>query len=189
MDHLTALDRAGAGCLRAVEGIGTDQWDDSTPCDDWTVRDLVQHLLGGSRMATVLAEGGTREEAITALSTPLDEGDAPAALRRAFAAEAEAFARPGVLDRTLPHPATDLPGADVLGFRITDRAVHGWDLARATGQDERLDPEVVEVVWAGAEPMIPMLPSIGIFGDGPSGDVGPDADLQTRVLDALGRRP
>jgi uncharacterized protein (TIGR03086 family) len=189
MDHHEALDRAGNGVIRTVSGVRADQWDEPTVCDDWTVRELVQHLLGGSRMATVLAEGGSREEAIAAMEAPLDEAEAVPTLQAAFAAEAEAFARPGVLERVVPHPAADLPAADVLGFRITDRAVHGWDLARATGQDETIDPELLEVVWAGVEPMIPMLPAIGIFGDGPSGDVSEDADLQTRVLDALGRRP
>lgn len=189
MDRNEALGRAGDGFLRRLREVQPDQWDLPTVCDDWTVRQLAQHMLGGSQMAVTLAEGGTREEATAALDTPLDEADPVAAVEAVFAAESEAYARPEVLEATLPHPAADLPGADVLGFRVTDRAVHTWDLARATDQDDTLDPELVEVVWSGVEPMIPMLASIGIFGDGPSGDVGEDADLQTRVLDALGRRP
>lgn len=189
MDQHEALDRAGDGFVQRLRNVSNDQWDGPTGCEDWTVRDLVQHLLGGSRMAVVLAEGGTREDAVAALDEPLDEDDPVAAVEAVFAAESAAFGSPEVLERVLPHPAADLPGADVLGFRITDRAVHSWDLARATGQDDTLDPEVLEVVWAGVEPMVPMLGSLGIFGDGASGDPADEADLQARVLDALGRRP
>ena len=189
MDRHQALDRAGDGFIRRLRGVGADQWDEPTACGDWTVRDLAQHVLGGSQMAIVLADGGTREEATAALDTPLDDADPIGAVERVLATESDAFARPEVLERTLPHPAADLPGADVLGFRVTDRAVHTWDLALATGQDEALDPEVLEVVWGGVEPMLPMLGSIGVFGDGPSGELADDADLQTKVLDALGRRP
>jgi uncharacterized protein (TIGR03086 family) len=189
MDHHEALDRAGDGFLQRLRGVSAEQWDASTPCGDWSVRDLVQHILGGSQMAVTLAQGGTRQEATAALEAPLDESDPVGAIESIFTAEAQAFARPEVLERILPHPAADLPGADVLGFRVTDRAVHTWDLARATGQDEALDPEVLEVVWGGVEPMLPMLGSIGVFGDGPSGDLADDAGLQAKVLDAVGRRP
>jgi uncharacterized protein (TIGR03086 family) len=189
MDQHAALVRAGDGFLLRLRQVTPDQWDDATPCGDWGVRDLAQHVLGGSQMAIVLADGGTREDAIEAIAAPLDETDPVAAIEAVFAAEAEAFGRAEVLERVLPHPAADLPGADVLGFRITDRAVHTWDLARATGQDESLDPDVLRVVWAGVEPMVPMLASLGIFGDGPSGDLSEGSDTQARVLDALGRRP
>lgn len=188
MDQREALDKAGDDFLRLLRGVTDDQWDRPTPCPEWTVRDLVQHVLGGSQMAVTLTAGGTREEAIVALGASLDPADPVGAMEEVLAAQGDGFDRRDVLDQTLPHPAADLSGADVLGFRVTDLAVHGWDLARATGQDETMDPDVLEVVWAGVEPMVPMLPSLGIFGEGPSGEAD-EADLQTRVLDALGRRP
>ena len=77
----------------------------------------------------------------------------------------------------------------LLGFRTGDNLLHTWDLARAVGGDETLDPGAVEAVWAVLEPMAPMIPSIGVFGSGPSGSVGADAPLQTRLLDLSGRRP
>ena len=188
MDPHEALDRAGEGFVHRLRDVTDDQWQAPTVCGDWTVNDLVQHVLGGSHMAVALADGGSREDAIAALETALDESDRVGAVEAVFTAEAEAMSRPDVLERVLPHPAADLSGSDVLGFRITDRLVHTWDLAQATGQDDGLDPEVLDVVWGVAEPMLPMLGSIGVFGDGPSGELADDADLQSKVLDAMGRR-
>jgi hypothetical protein len=94
-----------------------------------------------------------------------------------------------VLDRILHHPVADLPADQVLGFRIADLAVHGWDLARATGGDETIDDAVADAVWSDLQPMLPMLGGIGMFGEGPSGTLDDDAPLGSLVLDAMGRRP
>ena len=189
MDHHEALDRAGDGFLTHLRAVSDDQWDAPTPCGDWTVKDLAQHLMGGSQMAVVLAGGGSKEDAMAALDTPLDEADPVGGVERVFAAESTAMADPEVLTRTLPHPAADLPGAQVLGFRVADRLVHTWDLATALDDDPALDEGAAEVVWDDLQPMLPVLGSLGMFGDGPSGDVHDDADVATRVLDAMGRRP
>ena len=83
----------------------------------------------------------------------------------------------------------DLPGSAVLGFRIGDLTLHAWDLATAVGGTEELPEALVEKVWADLEPLSDNIATIGIFGDGPSGDVPEDAPLQTRLLDLVGRRP
>jgi len=83
----------------------------------------------------------------------------------------------------------DMPGAQLLGFRIGDLALHTWDLARAIGGDEELDEGLTANVWETLEPMAPFIGEIGVFGTGPSGTVGSDAPLQTRLLGVTGRRP
>jgi hypothetical protein len=83
----------------------------------------------------------------------------------------------------------DMPGAQLLGFRVGDLLVHSWDLARAIGADESLDPEVVAVVATNIEPMRPFIGQVGMFGDGPSGTLDKSADAQTALLDLMGRRP
>ena len=95
----------------------------------------------------------------------------------------------GALERVCAHPAGDFPGTVLLGFRIADDALHAWDLARAIGADETLPAELVEHVWDGIQPMLPIIGSVGVFGDGPSGTVAEDAPMQVRLLDATGRRP
>ena len=102
---------------------------------------------------------------------------------------AAAFAEPGALDRIVAHPAMEMPGSQLLGFRIGEYGLHGWDLARAIGADDAIDPVVVQALWELMEPLAPFLPSTGMFGDGPSGTVADDAPLQLRVLDVSGRRP
>jgi uncharacterized protein (TIGR03086 family) len=82
-----------------------------------------------------------------------------------------------------------MPGAQVLRFRLSDLLVHQWDLARAIGADETLDPQLVDEVWAGVAPLIPMMANSGVFGTGPSGSLDDEATPQQRLLDAMGRRP
>jgi len=103
--------------------------------------------------------------------------------------QAEALRTPGALERIVHHPAGDVSGAQLLSFRIGDLALHAWDLARAIGADETLDPELVALVWEGMQPLAPVIAQLGIFGAGPSGDLDDDAPLQHRLLDLSGRRP
>ena len=92
-------------------------------------------------------------------------------------------------ERVCQHPAGDMPGAQLRNFRIGDLLVHQWDLARATGGDEALDADVVQLVWDDISPMAPVIAQLGVFGDGPSGTVPADAPLHVRLLDLMGRRP
>ena len=77
-------------------------------------------------------------------------------------------------------------GNAVHGFVNLDLVVHGWDLARATGRDERIDPDDVARLIPVVEKMAPVMRDNGAIGD--PVEAGPDADPQTRLLNALGRR-
>lgn len=189
MDTLDALPLAAAGFDRTLVAAGDLDLDAVTPCDGWTVRDLLVHVVAGSRMSAAVLRGASRDEAMSIVgSTTLDD-DVVGQFRRAVADQAAAFAEPGALERTVAHPAMDMSGAQLAGFRVGDLLIHGWDLARATGGDETLDPEVVGVVWTNIQPMLPMIGAVGVFGSGPSGTVPEAAPLQDRLLDAMGRRP
>jgi uncharacterized protein (TIGR03086 family) len=185
----SSLDRAGNGFAATVRLIGDDRWSLPTPCEGWTVRALVGHVAAGCRMAAALASGGTRNDAIALLGIDHLGDDPVASLEAALAAQLEAFSRDDIATIVFQHPAGDMSGAQVLQFRISDLLVHRWDLARAIGADETLDPELVAEVWDGISPMIPMMAASGVFGAGPSGTVADDAAAQTRLLDAMGRRP
>ncbi len=185
----SSLERAGDGFASTVRLVGDDQWDLPTPCDGWSVLALVGHVAAGCRMAAALAAGGTRNDAIAVLGVDHLGDDPVSSIDAALAAQLEAFAQPDIADHVFHHPAGDMPGAQVLQFRIGDLLVHRWDLARAIGADETLDADIVREVWEDITPMIPMMATTGVFGSGPSGTVGDDAPLQTRLLDAMGRRP
>ena len=189
MEPLDALALARSEFARRLRLVTDGDWQRPTPCDDWTVRDLVVHVVGGDRMSAALLRGASREEA-TAIRKTIDLGDNAVA---AFDAEADqvaaAFAEPGAFERTIPHPSgMDMPGARLLGFRIGDYALHGWDLARAIGADEKLDDDLVQELWNALSPMAPMIGNSGVFGAGPTGQLDDDAPLQERLLDLTGRR-
>ena len=140
-------------------------------------------------MAALLVDGGTRAEAEALFVDATLPDDVMAEFEAGADAQAAAFAAPGAMDRITEHPAGDFPVPLLLGFRIGDWTVHAWDLARAIGADETLPEELVAHVWEGIEPLGPILAASGRFGDGASGAIGEQAPLQTRLLDATGRRP
>ena len=185
----TTLARAMDAFDAQLRGIGPDQWSLPTPCPDWDVRQLVNHVVVGGTAALRLLDGATRDEIIGMYGSDGLGDDPLEARRRAAAAERDAFAAPGALERIVHHPAGDVPGATLLGFRTGDNLLHTWDLARAIGGDEALPDDVVVEVWGALEPLAPVIGTLGVFGAGSSGDVGADAPVQTRLLDLSGRRP
>lgn len=189
MDPLVALHRAGAELVRRLDLVTDADWDRPTPCEGWSVRDLLSHVDAGSRMTVQALHGASREETSATMTTDHLGDDPAGAVRASVAAQEVAFAEPGAMERVVHHPMFDTPGSQLVGFRVGDLTVHAWDLARALGADETLDAELVEEVWRVTEPMAPVIGSIGVFGTGPSGTVPDTAPLQQRLLDLMGRRP
>jgi uncharacterized protein (TIGR03086 family) len=140
-------------------------------------------------MVVALLHGGTREEAMATMGSDALGDDPVAAFCTRRDAMVAAFKEEGALERTCAHPIGDIPGAQLMGFRVADHTLHAWDLARAIGADEALDAELVETVWESLEPLIPFIGTLGMFGEGPSGTLPDDASTQAKVLDASGRRP
>ncbi len=191
MDPLDALRIARNEFGSRLAQVGDDQWTSPTPCGDWNVSQLVNHIMLGTRMTVQLLDGVSKDEAIAGLGDDL-MADCPDPLARfdELADQAHAgFAAAGGLDGTVDHPMGEIPRPMFVGFRIGDYATHAWDLARAIGADETLDPGVVQYLWDDIQPMAATLAETGMFGDGASGQVPEDAPLQTRYLDVVGRRP
>jgi uncharacterized protein (TIGR03086 family) len=189
MDQLTVLERAADGFAATLAQVQDDQWEAPTPNDGQSVRELVAHVIGGNRMAAVILRGGSREDGIAQFARSREDTDVLAAFEISRREQAAAFAEPGALERVVAHPAADLPASMLLGFRISEYGLHGWDLARAIGADETIDPEVAAALWEFMLPLEGMMAGSGMFGEGRSGDVADDAPLQARILDLSGRRP
>jgi uncharacterized protein (TIGR03086 family) len=183
------LPTAQSQFLGTLELVGDGDWDRPTPCDAWRVRDLVAHLVSGEHMVVALLDGASTDEARALIGSVRTDGDLRAALSSAFAASRAAFDAPGSLERTVHHPVGDISGSQLRDFRVGDATLHAWDLARAIGADESLDPALVDAVWTQLEPLSAVIGSIGLFGDGPSGALGADDGPQRRLLDLTGRRP
>ena len=129
MDEIALLFRAGAEFDRRLGAVTPGQLLQPSPCEGWTVRDLVSHVVGESIMSVRLLHGANAEESIVGLDDILGD-DASAAWATAASAERAAFEEPGVMERVVHHPAMDMPGAQLLGFRIGGLILHTWDLAR-----------------------------------------------------------
>jgi uncharacterized protein (TIGR03086 family) len=188
---LAPLAAALDGTGRLVSAVPAGQWVLPTPCGDWTVRQLVNHLVGGNRLFTRVLRG----EALP----PLEQlgrrahedqlGDDPAA---AYDRSAEqllaALGAPGVLERTHTVPVGTLPGPAVVHLRTVETLVHGWDLARATRQVPPFPDELVEPELAFSRGLLDRLPE-GRQPFAPAQPVADDAPVIDRLAALLGRVP
>jgi len=163
-----------------VAAVPEDRWGSPSPCEGWTASDVVQHVVDSSGMFFGFVGRETPE------SPSVDEDPVAAfdAVRTAVQADLDDPDRAGTTFEGFSGPSTF--GDAVDRFLAFDLVVHGWDLARATGLDEAIDPAELGRIAEAAEAMGPMLRSSGAFG--PEVAVGPDADQQTRLLAFLGRQ-
>lgn len=169
-----------------VELVGDAQWSEPTPCTDWDVRKLVAHVVDEARWAPHLLSGGTVSDAGDRFSgDPLGD-DPKTAWSEAAAAAREAFAAEGALDHTVLVSAGEMGARDYLWEMTVDATVHAWDLARAIGADERLDPELVRRIHNQREKDPEAYVESGLFR--PPVQVAAHADLQARMLGLTGRR-
>jgi uncharacterized protein (TIGR03086 family) len=187
MEGLDALSRANAGFEARLRAVDVGDWENETPCDEWDVRALVNHVVGANVRYAMLLGGATAAEVDATRSTDHLGEDAVASFLVTAAAMTEAFHRAGALTRTVHHPIGDRNGSELLAMRVLDVAVHSWDLARAIGADEVLNPDVVEFVQAHA-PSVEPSRQRGAFATA-VGEATTGASSQDRLLRQLGRNP
>ena len=188
MADVAGLHRRALDATRSVvAGVRTDQLSGPTPDREWDVRALLNHVVAGNLWAAELASGGSIEGVGDRLDGDLLGDDPLAAYDRSAEPAAAAFEAPGALDAPCAVSYGPVPGSVYAGHRFIDVFIHGWDVAVATGQDARLDPDLVTACLSVIEPQLAMLQGSGMFGS--AVDVPADADEQTRLLAVLGRRP
>ncbi|HEY1636687.1 MAG TPA: TIGR03086 family metal-binding protein [Acidimicrobiales bacterium] len=188
MTDIAARHRDALAAMRpVVAAIDPRQMTEPTPCADWNVGELLNHLVSGNWWAAELARGATIDGVGSRLDGDQLGADPLDAYDRSAEAAAAAFEAPGALDAPCAVSYGPVPGSVYAAHRFIDVLIHGWDLAAATGQDRTLDPALVDACWGEVEPQAEMFRSTGMFG----GDISipPSADPQTRLLAALGRRP
>ncbi|MEM7092397.1 MAG: TIGR03086 family metal-binding protein [Actinomycetota bacterium] len=190
MEAVEALRAANTEFASRLATVSPDDWSRPTPCDEWDVAGLVNHVLLGTRMSNQILAGRDVAEIIAGLDDDLLTGADP---QETFASLAEemsgGFAASGGLDGVVDHPAGQFRRTVFVGFRVADAAVHAWDLATAIGRETQLDDALVQWLWDDAQPQRDMISASGMFGDGASGDLADNAPLQSRYLDLMGRRP
>jgi uncharacterized protein (TIGR03086 family) len=186
VDIASLHERALASTRRYVAGTSLGQMDDTTPCEGWDVRALLNHIVSGNEWAAELASGKTIAEVGDRLDGDLVSDEPLAAYDASAQRAAAAFNRPGALEAPCAVSYGPVPGEVYAGHRFIDVLIHGWDLAVATGQDPTLDPDLVAACSEVVEPQAELLIGSGMFGTTqPAGDEG---DPQAKLLALLGRR-
>jgi uncharacterized protein (TIGR03086 family) len=181
--------RSGRRFATLVAGVGLEQWHDATPCSEWDVRMLVHHLLYEQRWVPPLFEGLTIERVGDRFDGDLMGDDArawPGVLASSIEEAHAAVAQPGALERTVHLSFGDASGQEYVVQLTADLAIHAWDLARATGQDDTLDPDTVALLLTWTEANADLVAGSGMFGR--PIDAGPGAADDVRLLGLLGRR-
>jgi uncharacterized protein (TIGR03086 family) len=186
-EALALLVAADDEFARRLRLVGDDDWRRPTPCSEWDVRALVNHVVGANVRYQMLLRGAPTDR-VEATRTVDHRGVDPFA---AFVATADGvvacFSEHGALERIVHHAAGDRSGRELLAMRILDAAVHGWDLARAIGADETLDDDVVAFLLAYTADL-QLGPHQRAFAPADP-HVPRNASHQDRLLHRLGRHP
>ena len=194
MELLDAHGTAMASFDRLVQAVPTDRWDAPTPCTDWSVRDLVGHLVTEQLWVPPLLAGKTIEEVGDRFEGDQLGDDPVAAWRAAADAARRAWLAPGVLDREV-HLSYGLERASTYGWQMTlDLAVHAWDLARGISDgsknggtvEYRVPDELAEQLISIFADEVTRWQGSGLFAA--PVPVPSDTDSHTRLLALLGRR-
>lgn len=164
-----------------VRGVPADAWDNPSPCDGWTARDVVGHL-------TEWIPGFFGAQGVRFPEVPSVDDDPVRAWETVRSTLAGALADPETAGKPIETPFMTQSLAETVDMIVTgDVFTHTWDLARATGQDETLDPDQLQRMIEGMGSMPDeVLRADGMFG--PRIDVPDEADDQTRFLGYVGRR-
>jgi len=171
---------------RRVQDIAEDQWAGSTPCTEWSVRELANHLASEHHWAQELLAGRTMDDVGDRFDGDLLGDDPVRGFEESVRVARAAVQAPGAMAATCHLSFGDTPAPEYVGQLLVDEVVHGWDLAVATGQDATLDPALVAVCWEVLEPAREMIRASSAFGE--EVEVRAGAPLQTRLLGLLGRR-
>jgi uncharacterized protein (TIGR03086 family) len=169
-----------SGFDAAVRAVTPDKWRAQSPCEQWTARDVVAHVVEGHRGVISGVRGGQ--------SQPLGADEDPRqAWERASRAIDEITGDAQALAREIDGPTGMMSAGQIIGQFVTmDLLVHTWDLARAVGADEHLDEDSVRDAYETLKPMDAMIRQPKVFG--PKLEPPLDADQQREFLYFLGRR-
>jgi len=180
-DNSDKYRRAVNGFSAVVVTVPNNAWSGASPCDAWTAKDVVGHvIIGMQRVAGRGPEGGPTGSSLAPDDDPVDSY--VVARDAAFAALTT-----DNLAKTASGPMGEMPLDELVGTLATmDVLIHTWDLAQAAGMAVTLDEELVEEAYDRLLPVDAMIRTSGVFGPKLEPPVG--ADLQTKLMCFTGRR-
>ncbi len=173
---------------KVVANVKPEQLSAKTPCAAFTVKDLLNHMIGGNHMFVAAAKG----EEVKAPDSPPDfvGNDPHSAWKESSAAVQQAWSDESLLAKTAKLPFAELPGEVALGIHFMEALVHGWDLAKATGQDTTLPDDLAEQARERITPLASGFPR-GVEGApfGHEVQCAEGATATERLVSFLGRNP
>jgi uncharacterized protein (TIGR03086 family) len=183
VDPIERIEQATALASTKVAGVTSADMSKPTPCSEFDVRALLNHVIGGLGMLTTAAEGGT-----AAVPQGDQFGADPAATydeRRGMLLTA--LRGPGVLDRNWEMPFGSMAGQMMASIAFMEHLTHAWDVSKATGQNSTLPADLVSECLELVTPMDTMLRMPGVCG--PAVNVPEGASPQDKLIAFLGRNP
>jgi uncharacterized protein (TIGR03086 family) len=184
MEAVERIEKATALASEAVNNVKPDQLSDATPCSEFDVRGLLNHLLGGLDMLTTAASGGKAETPKEDLvGDGSDIGDRYDTRRQKLL---DVVKQEGVLDKTWEMPFGQMPGKMMAGIAFMEHLTHAWDVRKATGQDSELPADLVAECTAVVTPMDQMLRMPGVCG--PALEPAAGASETDKLMAFLGRQ-
>lgn len=178
-DPLARFDQAWVVLEQVLSDLGPDQWDNQTPCSEWDVRALVNHLVSSNLMVAAMARGEDPPPPADNIGT-----DPMGNLRSTTARTREELSRPGLFEQITTTPLGEAPGVMLAMVRIVDMYVHAWDIAVATGQATDLDPGLADYLTEFTKNLTDR-PEGGPFG--PVREAPTNATAADRLAAFLGR--
>jgi uncharacterized protein (TIGR03086 family) len=170
-----------------VHAVGDDQWSASTPCADWNVRELVNHIVYEQLWSAPLFDGATIAEVGDRFEGDVLGHHPQGAATQAGATATQAVAAPGAMERIVHLSFGDTPADEYVTQLLADHLIHGWDLAVGIGADRGLDPEAVAFLMPWFAEREEIYRAGGVIG--PRVEVGPEATDADRLLAGFGRDP
>ena len=181
------LEKAFASTRGVLANVKPDQLDDPTPCTSWKVRDLVNHIVGGSQWFGKSVDAG---ESAPFSDQDWTAGDWMRSFDDGVKESVAAFGKPGAEEKIVKLPFGEFPGGIFMAIAANDAFTHGWDLAKATGQSTDLDPETATQL-IGVAQMIPddLRGPDGKAPFGPVVDCADSAPAADQLAAWMGRAP
>lgn len=187
---------AGREFERRLRTVQPEQWTWPTPCSEWNVRQLVNHMTRGNLGYVRLLHDGTAADFIRLRDEDALGADPVTAYIRSVRECAAAFAPSGALEHVMDYPLGRVSGRQAIAVRTTDSVIHTWDLARAIGVDEVLHAGLVEwigthldEIYAGLAETPVAVETTHRFFAAPDGEPARNGSPQDRLLHRMGRTP
>jgi uncharacterized protein (TIGR03086 family) len=184
MDPIERIEKATEEASKAVAGVKLDQLSNPTPCAEYDLKGVLEHMIGGLEMLRSAAETG---KAVLPEGTDWVGSDPSAAYDAGREKLLAAIRSPGALEKNWEMPFGAMPGAMMAGIAFMEHLTHAWDVKKATGQDTALPDDLVNECLELVTPMDAMLRMPGVCG--PKVEVPADASPTDKLAGFMGRQP